>query len=129
MVCSVQVIDKHNGDKFGRDDVAILQRFAVQCGISLRNLGGRVADASNGLPTRENLAPRPGFDPRSVTPALTAPSSGQSGLPTPTGARAPPSTPRSGVRAKDEASKEPRTADAGVQCERVSAPELKFLAR
>ena len=35
-----QVIDRQLGGSFGRDDVVLLQRFAVQCGVSLRNAGG-----------------------------------------------------------------------------------------
>ena len=37
----IQVIDKQTGGSgFGRDDLVLLQRFAIQCGISLRNAGG-----------------------------------------------------------------------------------------
>ena len=41
------------GGGFGRDDVVLLQRFAVQCGVSLRNAGGvklQGAGAPTGAP-------------------------------------------------------------------------------
>mgnify|MGYP007078257540 CR=1 FL=1 len=39
------MVDKHGGGSFGRDDLLLLQRFAVQCGISLRNATGGIGKA------------------------------------------------------------------------------------
>ena len=54
----IQVVDRQLGGSFGRDDVVLLQRFAVQCGISLRNAGGVTSVSVSAAPVGEVLSPK-----------------------------------------------------------------------
>lgn len=109
----IQVVDKQTGGSFGRDDVVLLQRFAVQCGISLRNAGGTTYSAT-AAPTGEMMSPRnggpasSGHRPRSLPRGDAAEAGGRTSTHTP-------------------ARRAPRTSDHACQCDLFPAPPLQKL--
>lgn len=111
----IQVVDRQHGGSFGRDDVVLLQRFAMQCGVSIRNAGG--AAFSSGVATGQTLTPRATTHRTmaSVTGPISAAASGSNAKP----GRAC----GAGVVAAAESvkSRRPRTSDASVQCELIGA--------
>jgi len=104
----IQVIDRIGNWSFGREQVLLLQRFSVQCGISLRDAGcGVPAVAASGEAVaaahREATSPR---SPRSQSPRARS----IKGRMPPKPAPAPP--------------RKPPTATIGIQCDLILAPLL-----
>lgn len=126
----IQVIDRQHGGSFGRDDVVLLQRFATQCGVSLRNAGG-AASFSSAVPTGQVLMPRATThrNMAAITSggvasggAAAGGTSSPSSSSLPASAREKPGRACGGsVGAASEAAKSrrPRTSDAAVQCELI----------
>ena len=107
----IQVVDKQQGGvAFGRDDLALLQRFAIQCGVSIRNAGG--IHHSSAAPTGEAIVSLriPPRQPTSAQPpsSQAVALGGGSGA----GTLAPPPSPQRLVPRRM-----PRTSDASCQCE------------
>ena len=102
-----QVIDRQLGGSFGRDDVVLLQRFAVQCGVSLRNAGGFTC--SSAAPIGAMVSPH-------SAGRMQAPSR-------PGGKEVWLHTGRS----PKLMAQRPRTSDHAVQCDLLDIPPVKKL--
>jgi hypothetical protein len=118
----IQVIDKDGGGRaFGRDDLVLLQRFAIQCGISLRNAGSTSfsSAAPRGATLKQCHMPRRGAGP----PSSQAAAGGAALDDSPRTASLAPPPPRSpregGGRAPRPSQSRPRTSDASCQCELI----------
>jgi hypothetical protein len=98
----IQVIDRHAGGSFGRDDLILLQRFAMQCGVSLRNVGGRTFTSA--APTGIALSPRNPGTKTAGTPGRTL-------------RDAKATVEADGTPQRPTMPRRPRTTDACVQCE------------
>ena len=90
------------------DDVVLLQRFATQCGVSLRNAGG--VQYASPAPTGDVISPRHGGARRRPATRPAADS----------GERVPGRPPPM-VRSRT------RTSDHAVQCDLLDAPPLAKL--
>lgn len=119
----IQVIDKDGGGRaFGRDDLVLLQRFAIQCGISLRNAGSTSfsSAAPQGATLKQCHMPRRGPGPPSSQAApggAALDDSPRSAVTAASLVPPPPRSPREGGRTPRPS--RPRTSDASCQCELI----------
>ena len=128
----LQVNDKlHGMGSFGRDDLALLQRFAVQCGISLRNAGSSASFQSASPtvgPSGAVLSPQ--FGPKSAAAAAAAAAAasqdraGRSS--SPNSSHSPEAPPLGSSRRSRH---KQRTEDVGLQCNLLNAPPLNKLKK
>ena len=68
----LQVVDKPSGGSFGRDDLLLLRRFAVQCGISLRNATSTPTGPASGVRASTASAAEMHATARTLSTASTA---------------------------------------------------------
>ena len=129
----LQVNDKlHGMGSFGRDDLALLQRFAVQCGISLRNAGSSASfqSASTAVlpstvgPSGAVLSPQ--FGPKSAAAAAAAASQDRAGRSSSPNSSHSPEVPLGSSRRSRH---KQRTEDVGLQCNLLNAPPLNKLKK
>jgi len=112
VIAVLQVNDKqHGAGSFGRDDLVLLQRFAIQCGISLRNAGG-------------SQFTQPAPQGAVLTPRATVPKTSPLPPAPPSGAH-----PASEGFSPTRRPRKVRAEDAATQCNLLEAPPLKMLPR
>ena len=125
----LQVNDKlHGMGSFGRDDLALLQRFAVQCGISLRNAGSSASFQSASPtvgPSGAVLSPQ--FGPKSAAAAAAAASQDRAGRSSSPNSSHSPEAPPIGSSRRSRHKQ--RTEDVGLQCNLLNAPPLNKLKK
>jgi hypothetical protein len=124
----LQVNDKlHGMGSFGRDDLALLQRFAVQCGISLRNAGSSASFQSASPtvgPSGAVLSPQ--FGPKSAAAAAAAASQDRAGRSSSPNSSHSPEAP---IGSSRRSRHKQRTEDVGLQCNLLNAPPLNKLKK
>ena len=123
-----QVNDKlHGMGSFGRDDLSLLQRFAIQCGISLRNAGSS-ATFQSASPTvgQSGAVLIPQFGPKSAAAAAAAVSQDRAGR-----SSSPdiPHSPEAPLGSSRRSRRKQRTEDVGSQCNLLNAPSLTKLKK
>ena len=112
---------------FGRDDLSLLQRFAIQCGISLRNAGSS-ATFQSASPTvgQSGAVLIPQFGPKSAAAAAAAASQDRAGR-----SSSPdiPHSPEAPLGSSRRSRRKQRTEDVGSQCNLLDAPPLTKLKK
>ena len=123
-----QVNDKlHGMGSFGRDDLSLLQRFAIQCGISLRNAGSSATFQSASPtvgPSGAVLIPQ--FGPKSAAAAAAAASQDRAGRSSSPNSSHSPEAPLGSSRRSRH---KQRTEEVGLQCNLLNAPPLNKLKK
>ena len=117
----------HGMGSFGRDDLSLLQRFAIQCGISLRNAGSSATFQSASPtvgPSGAVLIPQ--FGPKSAAAAAAAASQDRAGR-----SSSPdiPHSPEAPLGSSRRSRRKQRTEDVGSQCNLLDAPPLTKLKK
>ena len=117
----------HGMGSFGRDDLSLLQRFAIQCGISLRNAGSS-ATFQSASPTvgQSGAVLIPQFGPKSAAAAAAAASQDRAGR-----SSSPdiPHSPEAPLGSSRRSRRKQRTEDVGSQCNLLDAPPLTKLKK
>ena len=117
----------HGMGSFGRDDLSLLQRFAIQCGISLRNAGSS-ATFQSASPTvgQSGAVLTPQFGPKSAAAAAAAASQDRAGR-----SSSPdiPHSPEAPLGSSRRSRRKQRTEDVGSQCNLLNAPPLTKLKK
>jgi hypothetical protein len=127
----LQVNDKlHGMGSFGRDDLALLQRFAVQCGISLRNAGSSASFQSASPtvgPSGAVLSPQ--FGPKSAAAAAAAAAAASQDRAGRSSSPNSSHSPEAPLGSSRRSRHKQRTEEVGLQCNLLNAPPLNKLKK